>query len=132
MLADMDGKTRIERNYGKGRVIGGKTPGEILLNDVIKPDFTYSGQDSLPDQFDCIQRTSGDTEFYFVINRNKIRKAMVFTFCVTGKQPEIWDPVKGEMREAVAFSQKDGYTTLLLEMEESVSFFIVFNKKILC
>jgi|WetSurMetagenome_2_1015567.scaffolds.fasta_scaffold02617_6 hypothetical protein len=127
---DLDGKIRTERNYGKGRVIWGKTPREILLSDGFKPDFTYSGQDSLPDQFDYIHRTAGETEIYFVINRNKLRKIQDFTFRVAGKQPEIWDPVKGEMREAAAFSQKDGYTTLPLDIEEFGSCFIVFNRKI--
>ena len=127
---DLDGKTRTERKYGKGRIIWGKTPREILLSDGIKPDFTYSGQDSLPDQFDYIHRTDGDAEIYFVINRNKLGKTADFTFRVDGKQPEIWDPVKGEMRDAVAFSQKEGYTTLPLELDEFGSCFIVFNKKI--
>jgi hypothetical protein len=130
MWGDLDGKTRTERKYGKGRVIWGKTPREILLSDEIKPDFTYSGQDSLPDQFDYIHRTNGDTEIYFVINRKKLRKTLEFTFRVAGKQPEIWDPVSGEMREAEAFSQKDGHTTLPLDMEEFSSCFIVFDKKI--
>ncbi|MBK7711770.1 MAG: glycosyl hydrolase [Bacteroidales bacterium] len=127
---DLDGRTRTERNYGKGRVIWGKTPREILLNDGIKPDFTYSAQDSLPDQFDYIHRTCGNAEIYFVINRNKIRRTTYFTFRSTGKQPEIWDPVKGEMRDAAAFSQKDGYTTLPLEMEEFGSCFIIFDRNI--
>ena len=127
---DLDSKTRTERNYGKGRVIWGKTPREILLNDGIKPAFTYSGQDDLSDQFDYIHRTSGDTEIYFIINRNKLRKTLDFSFRVSGKQPEIWDPVKGDLRDAVAFSQKDGNTTLPLEMDEFGSCFIIFNKKI--
>jgi hypothetical protein len=130
LWGDLDGKTRTERNYGKGRVIWGKTPREILMNDGIKPDFTYSGQDSLPDQFDFIHRSSEDAEIYFVINSKKLRKTIDFTFRVSGKQPEIWDPVKGEIHDAVAFIQKDGCTTLPLEMDEFGSCFIVFNKKI--
>ncbi len=127
---DLDGRTRTERKYGKGRVIWGKTPREILMNDGVKQDFTYTGQDIQPDQFDYIHRTSGNTEIYFVNNPEKHHRIIDFTFRVAGKQPEIWDPVKGEMRDAAAFSQKDGYTTVPLELEEFGSMFIIFSRNI--
>jgi hypothetical protein len=46
---------------------------------------------------------------------------------VTGKQPEIWDAVSGEIRRANAFYQADGCTTLPLEFDRFGSYFVVFG-----
>jgi hypothetical protein len=127
---DLDGKTRTERKFGKGRVIWGKTPREILLAAGVKPDFTFTKQNENPDQFDYIHRTSGATEIYFVINRTNKSETEDFTFRVAGKQPEIWNAVTGEMRNANAFQQTDGCTTMSLELDAFSSFFIVFRKSI--
>ena len=127
---DLDGKDRTERRFGKGRVIWGKTPREIFWTDGLKQDFTYPGQDTDTDKFDYIHRTSEDAEIYFVINRTNKPEASDFTFRVSGKQPEIWDPVTGEMVDAKAFSQSDGRTTLPLEFDRFGSYFIVFRNPI--
>lgn len=127
---DLDGKTRTERNFGKGRVIWGKTPREILLADGIQPDFKFNGQDTDPEKFDYIHRTTPDAEIYFVINRRNQTERADFTFRITGKQPEIWNPVNGEMWDAKAFRQADGCTTLPLELDRFGSYFIVFRKSI--
>lgn len=127
---DPDGSIRTERRYGKGRVIRGKTPREVLLADGVKPDFTFPGQDAQPEQFDYIHRTSGETEIYFVINRTNRHETRDFTFRVAGKQPEIWNPVTSDMTAAGAFSQENGCTTLPLELDRFGSCFIVFSKPV--
>lgn len=127
---DLDGKTRTERRLGKGRVIWGKTPGEILLADGVAPDFTFSGQAESPEQFDYIHRTLGGTEIYFVINRTKGHEVRDFTFRVAGKQPEIWNAVTGKTCMANAYHQANGSTTLSLELDGFSSYFIVFRKPI--
>ncbi len=127
---DLDGTNRTERSFGKGRVIWGKSPREVLLADGVKPDCTFTGQAEHPDDFDYIHRTSGDAEIYYVINRNKQPTTRNFTFRVTGRQPEIFDPVSGSIRPANAFRQADGCTTLPLEFDRFGSYFVVFRKPI--
>jgi len=127
---DLDGKTHTERRLGKGRVIWGKTPREILLADGVAPDFTFSGQTENPDQFDYIHRTSGGTEIYFVINRTNRHEIRDFTFRVAGKQPEIWNAVTGKTFMANAYHQANACTTLSLELDAFSSYFIVFRKPI--
>lgn len=124
---DLDGITRTERKFGKGRVIWGKTAREVLLADRILPDVTFEGQESNPEEFDYIHRTSGQAEIYFVINRTNKLQQRNFTFRVSGRQPEIWDPVTGEMHKAEAFRQHDGCTGLPLEFAPYGSWFIVFT-----
>ena len=127
---DLDGKTRTERKFGKGRIIWGKTAREVLLADGIQPDFSYIGQEHEPEKFDYIHRVDGQSEIYFVINRIGSTEVGDFSFRVAGKQPEIWDPVTGKMRDAGSFEQKGGLTDLSLELAPYSSCFIVFRKSI--
>ncbi len=127
---DLDGKTRTERQFGKGRVIWGKTAREILLADGVTPDFTFNGQEANPEQFDYIHRTQGDTDIYFVINRTDQPRKMDFTFRIDGKQPEIWNAVAGEIQDANAFVQTKETTSLNLHLDRFDSYFVVFRKSV--
>ena len=127
---DLNGTNRTERRFGKGRVVWGKTPREVLFADGVKPDFTFPGQNAQPDKFDYIHRTSGDAEIYYVINRKSQPTTQNFTFRVTDKQPEIFDPVNGNIRSANDFQQVNGCTTLPLEFDRFGSYFVVFRKSI--
>ena len=128
--SNLDGTSRTGRRFGKGRVIWGKSPREVLLADGVKPDFTFPGQAEHPNNFDYIHRTFGDAEIYFVINRKNQPTTQDFTFRVTGRQPEIFDPVSGSIQPANAFRQADGCTTLSLEFDRFGSCFVVFRKPI--
>ncbi len=127
---ELDGATRTERNFGKGRVIWGKTPREILLADGIQPDFTFAAQQVNPEKFDYIHRTTPDAEIYFVINRTNQKETAAFTFRVAGKQPELWDAVTGTIREAKAFTQAGSCTTVPLELDRFGSCFVIFRKPV--
>ena len=127
---DLDGRNRTEHRFGKGRVIWGKSPRETLLADGVQPDFTFAGQAEHPDDLDYIHRTSDDAEIYYVINRNKQPASLDLTFRVTGRQPEIFDPVSGSIRSANAFRQTDGCTTMRLDLDSFGSYFLVFRKPI--
>jgi hypothetical protein len=49
---------------------------------------------------------------------------------VSGKQPELWDAVTGQMRDATAFQQDGGGTTVPLEFGPGGSTFVIFRKPI--
>lgn len=127
---NLDGKNITERKLGKGRIIWGKTARDVLLEDGICQDFSYEGQMYAPEKFDYIHRTLKDCEIYFVINRTGSQIKNNFTFRISGKQPEIWDPVTGKAKKAKSFSQKNGQTTLSLEFAPYGSYFIVFQAPI--
>ena len=127
---DLDGKNITERKLGKGRIIWGKTAREVLQADGIGQDFAYLNQTAEPEKFKYIHRSLDDCDIYFVINRTGKQTSSQFTFRVQGKQPEIWDPVTGEMRIASSFTQHDGYTTVPLEFVPYGSYFVVFDKTI--
>ena len=52
------------------------------------------------------------------------------TFRLSGKQPEIWDPVTGEQRALTQFVSSEGCTSVPLEFTSYGAMFVVFRKGI--
>ena len=129
LWGDCDGQKVQEHRHGKGRVFWGKPLRDILVADGIGPDFecsTAGPQTSI----DFIHRRAGEADVFFVCNRRPQATAAEVRFRVSGKQPELWDAVTGEMRPATTFRQEGGRTTLPLEFAAYGSCFVVFRKAI--
>lgn len=118
-----------ENRVGEGRVISGKTARAVLEEEGTGPDFTFTGEkeDSL---FDYFHRTTGEAEIYFVANRLERAEKAEVSFRITGRQPELWDPLTGEIRDARAFRQADGRTIVPLEFDPAGSMFVIFRRAI--
>jgi hypothetical protein len=127
---DLDGQTKKERKFGKGRIIWNKTPAEVLLADGVVTDFSYPDQETEPGKFDYIHRTAGQTEIYFIINRTNQLQTSSFTFRGAGRQPELWNAVNGKRIDATAFTQSNGTTSLPIKLNPFESYFVVFSKPV--
>jgi hypothetical protein len=77
---------------------------------------------------DWIHRRTGDAEIYFVCNQQAQPVRRDISFRVAGKQPELWDAVSGEHRDAAAFTQQEERTTIPLEFPAYGSMFVIFRK----
>lgn len=108
------------------RVMADKTAREVLLGDGVPPDFEYSGGDK-DTAMDYIHRQVDATDLYFVANRSKKAETLRLTFRVTGRAPELWNPMTGERRFADAYQEREGRTTLPLEFSPCGSWFVVFR-----
>jgi len=127
LWGDCDGKNVLEHAHGNGRVVWGITPREILARSGVKQDFSYVGGHA--DAFvDWIHRTTDDTEIYFLANRKDRTEPVTCTFRVTGKLPELWDPVTGTARQAGSYAIADGLTSVPLEFAPNGSIFVVFRE----
>ena len=118
-----------EKNYGKGMLAWGFSAKEYLLSKGILSDFKVIGNDSKTD-YDYIHYTLGDADVYFVTNQTVERKTINCQFRVSGKQPELWDAITGEIRDTKAFIQNDGLTTVPITLEPYAAIMVVFNKDI--
>jgi hypothetical protein len=127
---DCDGQRVKERRLGKGRVSWGKPLREVLLAERVPPDFDQANPVEGAPELNFIHRIDGETDLYFVANRRNVWARGDCTFRVSGKQPELWDPVSGETHSAEAFRQQDRRTTLPLELAPHGSLFVVFRKPI--
>ncbi len=118
-----------ERNYGKGRISWGVSARDYLLANNIPTDFNVVGNPSTTD-VDYIHYTIGDADVYFVTNQTADKRQVNAQFRVTGKQPELWDALTGETREAPAYIQKDNITELPLSLEPYGATLVVFHRPI--
>ncbi|MDX1283587.1 MAG: glycosyl hydrolase [Draconibacterium sp.] len=118
-----------ENKYGKGLVAWGISASEYLLSKNVPADFDIVENDSKTD-FDYIHYKLGEADVYFVSNQTTERQKITCKFRVSEKQPELWDALNGEIREAKAFTQKDGLTTVPLTLEPYGAVMVVFNNKI--
>jgi hypothetical protein len=128
LWGDCDGRQVKEQPFGKGRIVWGLTPREILTRAGVRPDFEHDGKSNT--FLDWIHRTDASREIYFVANRNVCEESRTCTFRVNGRQPRIFDPVTGAVRDARAFVQSDGRTSLPLDFARFGSVFVIFDKSI--
>ncbi|MGA2497014.1 MAG: glycosyl hydrolase [Tepidisphaeraceae bacterium] len=95
---------------------------ELLAKGGLPPDFASDTP------LRCIHRHDRNTEIYFVSNGQPAAVSANCTFRISGRLPEIWDPITGGKRLASAFAQNAGRTTVPLELEPSGSLFVIFRK----
>ena len=117
------------RARGGGRLVWGRAARDVLIENGVAPDFEFGGL-SDAGEVDWIHRTVGDAEVYYVTSRWFAPEKLDCTFRVSGKQPELWDPVTGKARVATAFHQADGRTSVPLQFGPCGSTFVVFRKPI--
>ena len=98
--------------------------GKIATNDLV----VISSEGGA--QLKSIHRSDGASDVYFVANRERTNGAAKCYFRVTRKQPELWNPVTGQMRDLPEFEVKDGQTIVPLNFAGAESCFIVFRKPV--
>jgi len=145
LWGDCDGKNIVENSCGKGKVFWGKPIKDILAEMNVPPDFGFtSNQDSA--QIDYIHRKTDSADIYFVVNY-LARKGIYDSryryipdtlpdryeqinckFRVSGKTPEIWNPMTGNIEDAPLYYEENGYTVVPMLFEPEGSRFVIFRK----
>jgi hypothetical protein len=74
-----------------------------------------------------LHRRLGETDLYFVANPEDRSLEARCEFRITGKQPELWDPVTGSLRDLTVFEAHEGRTTVPISFAPHQSFFVVFR-----
>jgi len=82
------------------------------------------------DRLFFFQRNVDGADVYFVANALRANVHADCTFRVSGKQPEIWDPVSGKISEIQDFSIGKSGTVIPLQLAPHESFFVVFRKSV--
>jgi len=144
MWGGIDGRTIMENNYGKGKVVWGKDINTVLNDLKIAPDFSFTSTQQNT-ALDYIHRTGDNTEIYFVVNRFGRKGINDFefryltslpdryeqtecSFRVTGMVPELWDPMTGQTSGIMVYREENGRTIIPLNFEPEGSKVIVFRK----
>ncbi|MHB8973199.1 MAG: glycosyl hydrolase [Pirellulaceae bacterium] len=127
LWGDVDGERVHERQVDQGRVCCGVDLDTMLRADGILPDFEATdGQPGAA--FDYIHRAGSGCDIYFVSNQQNRTERAACAFRVTAQQPELWDPVSGQRRDAVEFRLEPGRTIVPLEFAPRQAWFVVFRK----
>ncbi len=134
---DCDGKQVFAHALGKGQILWRETqvkPGEqygdyaavtnVLATQKLSPDFSSDGS------IRFTHRRDGDTEIYFVANREAKAVEANCVFRVTDKQPELFEPLTGEIRLLPRFSETTDGTEVPLRFDSGQSYFVLFRKPV--
>ncbi len=94
----------------------------------IEPDFlAFTTQGQRLNNIAWNHRRSDDADWYFVSNQSDSAQEVIVSLRENGKQPEIWDPLTGEIQAANKWSTIKGRTVFPLQLEPSGSLFIVLR-----
>lgn len=105
------------RRVGKGCVVAGVSMQRALEDEKILPDCDGP--------WEYHHRRLDGVDFYFVAGSGTAE----CVFRVQGKEPEIWDPKTGAIRDAVWYrTTDDGRTVVPLTLPEHGSVFVVFRR----
>ena len=125
----MDGTNVTQKQVGAGHIFWGQSARQALEGEGVPADFEQTGL-SDAGTIDWIHRAGDGADIYYVASRWEHPEDVECAFRVSGKQPELWDPVTGEIRNAMAFRQENGRTVVPLEFGPCGSVFVVFRKPI--
>jgi hypothetical protein len=118
---------KIIRAVGKGRIIQGSTLEQVIAVDALAPDLELRAVTNAM-ELDWIHRQTERADIYFVANLSETSGQAEAAFRVSGRAPELWDPVSGEIRDLPEFHQEEGRTVLPLQFVPKQSYFVVFQK----
>mgnify|MGYP001067616642 FL=1 len=122
---DVDGVNVKQRRYGKGMICDG------LDLETLFAQIGYVPDCNTPDGMNVYSghQKDGDTDIYILSNQDNRALTMDVAFRVTGKQPELWNPVTGVIRKLPAFRQEEKTTVVPMRLDKNECVFVVFRKK---
>ncbi len=110
---------------------------DILSSDGLVPAIEF--RNASPNaRFEKIHRRDGEAEVFFISNQahstgsgQAVEESHAdVIFRVSGKQPELWNPVTGERRELLEWSEENGRTVVPMTFAAKESCFVVFRKQV--
>ncbi len=113
-----------ERTTGRGRVVWGRTPAEVLSAQKLPKDFEAV---SATQKILFAHRRSGTDDIYFVANPGAEGTAFTGVFRVQGRTPQAWNPETGEIAALRGFRVTQDRIEVPLALEANGSLFVVFR-----
>ena len=132
-IKDNDGKSFLMAKLGKGRVIKGPFASSSFDGIGLSKDLT--ARDVMPERpalapsagITYTHRTAPGLDIYFVSNQTDRPRSLSISLRVTGREPELWDPVTGSIRRSSDWVFKDGRTLVSVFLPANGSIFIVLR-----
>jgi hypothetical protein len=110
----------------KSRFIGDeKTQLDQALRTMLPPDVALISE--VP-EIGFVHRKTTDSDIYFLANTSNARQITQADFRVTAHEAEWWDPMSGNIIPASVTSEREGKTSMTLNLEPYEGRFLVFSK----
>ncbi len=120
----LDGVTNTQRMVGQGMVNWGITLYEVMQRSGLTPDVDTTS--ALDGGVVWLHRTTADAEIYYLANQKDAPQDIEARFRVSGRVPELWNPMTGETKPA-KWSATDTATTVSIPLAERESVYVVFH-----
>jgi hypothetical protein len=101
---------------------------EIARADGVLPDIEFLNA-SPNARFEKIHRRDGETDIYFISNQAVEQTHADVAFRVSGKQPELWNPVTGKTRDLPEWIEEDGSIVVPMAFAPKESSFVIFRRE---
>ncbi len=108
---------------GRGYGVQGQSTDNLLKEMGIPPDFEG------PAEVIWIHRRSDEADIYFLSNQKAEPVSASLKFRSSGRLPELWDAVTGDIRLLPEYQESDGRSTIPLRFEPHQSWFVVFRSR---
>jgi hypothetical protein len=125
LWGDLDGVSRWQRAYGKGRVVWGVPPMQVMAGMKVAKDFECGRP--LDSDVVWAHRRAGDAEIYYVANHSDQPMVLKARLRVSGKEAEIWHPDSGAITPA-EYTISGDRTWLRQPLAERETIFVVFRR----
>jgi len=122
-----DTVSRGSRQTGKGRIAWGYTAAEWLASEGLAADCRFDAPDTA---FGYIHRRWNNDDYYFISSRQQHACTAQVSFRISGRLPELWDPVTGHTQPAMAYTQDKDIITMPVSFAPYGAWFVVFRKPI--
>jgi len=126
LWGDCDGKAVAGHALGKGKVICGPTPEQVLAGSGVPQDFVARGTSDGP-VLGYTHRSLAGAEVYFVSNKTMQPQDALCAFRVKNLRPELWWPDTGRI-EPMTVYDCDETVRFQLRLGPAGSVFVLFRK----
>jgi hypothetical protein len=115
--------------FAKGKIIVGPYEKENFSEIGLQPDFLAADPNGMrADEIAWTHRRGNDFDIYFISNQEDSARVVNLSLRITGRIPELWNPVTGEISIAKNWQMENGRTHLPVQLDRNGSLFIVLQQ----
>lgn len=118
--------TDVVHNFGSGKVFNNCGFEEVLEKIGLNKDVDLRTDDHIL----WTHRSSNERDIYFISNQKQTDVEFTPSFRVSGKTPQLWNPLTGEIRLLKGYVDNGTRTEIPLRLSEYGSCFIVFSEAV--
>jgi hypothetical protein len=118
-----------KQKLGKGWVLTGKYDLSSFSPVNIEKDFQATEDGGYAEKMAWTHRRTNDSDIYFVASQLEESRDVKLSFRVSGKIPELYNPVTGGTSKCNNWKVEDNRTIIPYRFDENESVFVIFKEK---